>query len=456
MGEEKVGFRGRVRDAWAGLRGRGPTALSHSWDAFNERDQQMITKSYLGPSASYRPDRIRLRIGTERSILASLYTRIGIDVASNRIIHARLDDDDRYIETMDSGLNYCLTSEANIDQTGRALIQECASVMCDEGVSAIVPTETNINPRLEGGYNIKQLRVGKIREWFPEYVRVSVYNQKTGEREELVLPKKLVAIIPNPLYDVMNEPNSTLKRLIYKLNLLDAIDEQAGSGKLDVIIHLPYAAKTELQQKMAEERRQALEDQLAKGKYGVGYIDASERVTQLNRPVENKLMDEIEYLTSMLYSQLGMTKEVFEGVADEKTMLNYYSRTIEPFTAAICDEMNRKFLTKTARSQHQKIVFFRDLFKLAPTEIVVNSGRSLVDGEIAAPNEVRQLLGMKPSSNPDADELRNRNVSATPVGGTTSEEEIPTEDSGSSTEDPLADMRKISELVREQRKGRQG
>ena len=449
MSGEKVGFRGRVRDAWAGLRGRGPTWLQHNWDAFNDRDQTVISREYLGSGSSYRPDRLRLRCGTEHSIIASVYTRIGIDVAANRILHARLDDDERYLEPIDSGLNYCLTTEANIDQTGRALIQEVASTMCDEGVAAIVPVKTNFNPRLEGGYNILQLRVGKIREWFPEYVRVWLYNESTGERQDIVLPKKMVAIVPNPLYDVMNEPNSTLRRLIYKLNLLDAIDDQAGSGKLDIVVHLPYPVKTELQQKMAEDRRKTLEHQLANSKYGVGYLDASEKVTQLNRPVENKLMDEIEYLTSMLYSQLGMTKEVFDGVADEKTMLNYYSRTIEPFVAAICDEMNRKFLTKTARTKNQKIVFFRDLFKLAPTETVITSGRSLVDGEIATPNEIRQKLGMKPSSNPDADELRNRNVSATPVGGTTSK------DSDSSAETPLADM-KYSEIVREQRKGRQG
>ena len=455
MKEEKVGFRGRMKDAWNGLRGRGPTALSHNWDAFNDREQDYMARSYLGPGAFYRPDRVRLRLGTEHSIVASIYNRIGIDVAAVRILHARLDENERYTETIDSGLNYCLTTEANLDQTGRALIQELATTMCDEGVGAIVPVETNFNPRLEGGYNIKQLRIGKVKEWFPEHVRVWVYNQHTGEREDLILPKKIVGIVQNPLYDVMNEPNSTLRRLIYKLNLLDAIDDQNGSGKLDLIVHLPYAAKTELQQKMAEDRRKALENQLANSKYGVGYIDASEKVTQLNRPVENKLLEEIEYLTSMLYSQLGMTKEVFEGVADEKTMLNYYSRTIEPFTAAICDEMNRKFLTKTARSQNQKIVFFRDLFKLAPAETVVNSGRSLVDGEIAAPNEVRQMLGMKPSSNPDADELRNRNVSATPVGGTTSEGEASPGGSDTPAEDATAGMRTIYEQIREQRKGRQ-
>ena len=427
MREGKAGFRGRIKDAWNGLRGKGPS-LAHNWDAFNQRDQDVIIRQDIGPSYAYRPDRVRLRCGTEHSIVASIYTRIGIDVSSVRILHARMDEDDRYIETISSGLNYCLNTEANLDQTGRSMIQELVTTMCDEGVAALIPVETTLNPRLEGGYDIKQLRVGKIREWFPEHVRVYVYNQKTGQREDIVLPKRVVGIIPNPLYDVMNEPNSTLKRLIYKLNLLDAIDEQTGSGKLDLIIHLPYVTKTELQQKMAEERRKALEEQLAASKYGVAYADATEKVTQLNRPVENHLMEQIEYLTSMLYSQLGMTKEVFEGTADEKTMLNYYCRTIEPYVATICDEMNRKFLTKTARTQHQKIVFFRDLFKLAPAESVVNSGRSLVDGEIAAPNEVRQMLGMKPSTSPEADDLRNRNVSATPVGGTEEKEEEPSDD----------------------------
>lgn len=397
---EKVGFRDR---------------LKHAWNAFTEKDQQMFIRQDIGPSYPYRPDRPRLRQGTEKTTVASIYNRIGIDVAAIRIVHARLDENKRYVETIDSGLNYCLETEANLDQTGRSMIQDLVMSMCDEGVVAIIPVETNFNPRLSGGYDIKELRIGKILEWFPEHVRVKVYNQRTGRPEELVLPKRIIGIIQNPLYDVMNEPNSTLRRLIYKLNLLDAIDEQNGSGKLDVIIHLPYAAKTELQQRMAEDRRKALEQQLANSKYGVGYIDASEKVTQLNRPVENNLMGQIEYLTSMLYSQLGMTREVFEGTADEKVMLNYYSRTIEPIVSAICDEFNRKFLTKTARTQNQKIIFFRDLFKLAPTETIANVGRSFVDGEIMAPNEVRQVIGLKPSQNPDADELRNRNISATPV-----------------------------------------
>ena len=441
MRGEKVGFRNR---------------LKHAWNAFNDREQLIVSRQDLGPSYSIRPDRQRLRLGTERSIVASIYTRIGIDVSSVRILHAKLDENKRYTETVDSGLNYCLNTEANIDQTGRALVQDVVESMCEEGVVAIVPVETNFNPKLTGGYDIKQLRTGKITEWFPEHVRVSLYNEWKGKQDELILPKKIVGIVQNPLYNVMNEPNSTLKRLIYKLNLLDAIDEQTGSGKLDLIIHLPYVTKTELQQKMAEERRKSLEDQLASSKYGVAYADATEKVTQLNRPIENRLMEQIEYLTSMLYSQLGMTKEVFEGTANEATMLNYYNRTIEPITSAVCDEMNRKFLTKTARSQNQKIVFFRDLFKLAPTESIANVGRSFVDGEIMAPNEVRQIIGLKPSTNPDADELRNRNVNATPVGGTTSEEDTSYEDSGSSTEASQTDMREILRRVREQTKGKEG
>ena len=429
LGDERLGFGQRLR---------------HAWDAFRERDQKVIWRQDIGPSYSYRPDRIRLRGGTEHSIVASIYTRIGIDVAATRIVHARLDENDRYVETIDSGLNYCLGTEANIDQTGRALIQDLVTTMCDEGVVAIVPVETNFNPRITGGYNILQLRIGKIKEWWPEHVRVNLYNQRTGKREDIILPKKIVGIIQNPLYDVMNEPNSTLQRLIYKLNLLDAIDEQVGSGKLDVIIHLPYVTKTELQQKMAEERRMALEQQLSRSKYGVAYADATEKITQLNRPIENHLLEQIEYLTSMLYSQLGMTKEVFEGTADEKTMLNYYVRTIEPIVSAICDEMNRKFLTKTARTKRQKIVFFRDLFKLAPIDSIANIGSQFTMSEIMAPNEVRQMIGLKPSANPDADELRNRNINATPVGGTEPEEAIPPEETP--TED-IGAMR-ISDLMK--------
>lgn len=428
MREEKLGFRQR---------------LAHAWNAFRERDQQVMFRTDLGPSYGYRPDRIPLQCGTEHSIVASIYTRIAIDVASVRILHARLDDDDRYVETVDSGLNYCLNTEANIDQTGRAMIQDLVESLCDEGVVAVVPVETDFNPKLTGGYDIKEIRVGQIKEWYPEHIKVSLYNQRIGKKQDIILPKKIVSIIQNPLYDVMNKPNSTLKRLIYKLNLLDAIDEQTGSGKLDLIIHLPYVTKTDLQQRMAEERRKALEAQLASSKYGVAYADATEKITQLNRPVENHLMDQIEYLTSMLYSQLGMTKEVFDGTADEKTMLNYYSRTIEPIVSAICDEMNRKFLTKTARTRNQKVVFFRDLFKLAPVDSIANIGSQFTMNEIMAPNEVRQLIGLKPSGNPDADELRNRNINATPVGGTEPEEVIPPEETP--TED-IGDLR-VSDLM---------
>lgn len=388
--------------------------IRHAWNAFLGRDQQIIQTSDLGPSYMTRQDRIPLRRGTERSIISSIYTRIAIDVSSVKIQHARLDENDRFTETVNSGLNYCLTVEANIDQTARDFMQDLVESMCDEGVVAAVPVEASVNPRLSGSYDVKTMRVAQIMQWYPKHVRLKLYNERTGRKEEIVLPKQVVAIIQNPLYNVMNEPNSTLKRLIRKLNLLDAVDEQTSSGKLDLIIHLPYMAKTQMRKNEAQNRRRELETQLASSKYGVAYMDATEKITQLNRPVENNLMNQIEYLTSMLYSQLGMTKEVFEGTADEKTMLNYYSRTIEPIVSAITDEFNRKFLTKTARTQNQKIVFFRDLFKLAPTEAIVNLGSQFAMNEIMTPNEVRQLIGFKPAMDPGADELRNRNINASP------------------------------------------
>ena len=391
--------------------------LKHAWNAFVGRDQHVIQTTDLGPSYSVRQDRVPFRRGTERSIIASIYTRIAIDVSSVKIQHARLDDTDRYVGEIDSGLNYCLTTEANIDQTSRAFFQDLVESMCDEGVVAAVPTDATVNPRLSGSYDVKALRVARITQWYPKHVRVQLWNERTGKKEEIVLPKGIVAIIQNPLYNVMNEPNSTLRRLIHKLNLLDAIDEQTSSGKLDLIIHLPYMTRTEMQKNEAENRRRQLERQLSDSKYGVAYMDATEKITQLNRPVENNLMNQIEYLTSMLYSQLGMTKEVFEGTADEKTMLNYFSRTIEPIVSAIVDEFNRTFLTKTARSQKQKIVFFRDLFKLAPVESIVNLGSQFAMNEIMTPNEVRQLIGFKPASDPGADELRNRNINASPGPG---------------------------------------
>lgn len=398
----------------------------HAWNAFTGRDQERLVVQDLGPSYSVRQDRIPFRRGTEHSIIASIYTRIAIDVSSVKIQHARLDETDRYTGTVDSGLNYCLNTEANIDQTARDFMQDLVESMCDEGVVAVVPVDTSVNPMITGSYDIKTMRVGRITEWRPEYVRVNLYNQKSGKKEDIYLPKRSVAIIQNPLYNVMNEPNGTLRRLIRKLNLLDAIDEQSSSGKLDLIVHLPYMTKSPLRKQEAENRRKELENQLARSKYGVAYTDATEKITQLNRPVENNLMNQIEYLTSMLYSQLGMTKEVFEGTADEATMLNYYSRTIEPIVSAIVDEFNRKFLTRTARSQNQKIVFFRDLFRLAPIESIVNLGSQFAMNEIMTPNEVRQLIGFKPATDPGADELRNRNINASPgpdMAGMPAEEE---------------------------------
>jgi HK97 family phage portal protein len=407
--------------------------IRHAWNAFVGRDQQILQTQDLGPSYTARQDRIVFRRGVEHSIIASIYTRIAIDVASVKIQHAKLDENGRFIETINSGLNYCLNTEANIDQTSRDFIQNLVESMCDEGVVAIIPVDTTTNPRISGSYDVKTMRVAQITQWYPEHVKVRLYNPKTGRKEELILPKSMVAVIQNPLYNVMNEPNSTLRRLIHKLNLLDAVDEMASSGKLDLIIHLPYMTKTEMQKQQAENRRKNLERQLAQNKYGVAYMDATEKVTQLNRPIDNKLMEQIEYLTSMLYSQLGMTKEVFEGTADEKTMLNYFSRTIEPIVSAIADEFNRKFLTKTARSQNQKIVFFRDLFKLAPVSSIVSIGKEFTSSAIMSPNEVRQMIGLKPSDSPESDELRNRNVdSNTPKSTESPPEEAPTEDEESS------------------------
>lgn len=416
--------------------------IRHAWNAFTGRDQNIILNQDLGPSYTVRQDRVPFRKGTEHSIIASIYTRIAIDVSCVKIQHTKLDEADRYVGTVDSGLNYCLNTEANIDQSSRAFIQDLVESMCDEGVVAVVPVDTTVNPRLSGSYDIKTMRVGRITQWYPEHVRINLYNQATGKKEEITLPKKTVAIIQNPLYSVMNEPNGILRRLIHKLNLLDVIDEQNSSGKLDLIIHLPYMTKSPLRKQEAENRRKELEQQLAKSKYGVAYTDATEKITQLNRPVENNLMSQIEYLTSMLYSQLGMTKEVFEGTANQEVMLNYFSRTIEPIVSAIVDEFNRKFLTKTARSQNQKIVFFRDLFKLAPVESIVNLGSQFAMNEIMTPNEVRQLIGFKPALDPGADELRNRNINASPGPDMAGYEEPAEEEPVTS----IADT-KVSEIV---------
>jgi hypothetical protein len=383
--------------------------LQHAWNAFLNRDP---TPDYRdGGMASYhRPDRMRFSRGNERSIVTSVYNRIALDTASIDIFHARLDEDGRYTEQIKSGLNECLTLSANIDQTGKAFLQDVVMSMMDEGAVAIVPVDTSIDPSVSGSFDIHSLRTAKIVEWYPAFVKVELYNDKTGLKEQITLPKNSVAIIENPLYAVINEPNSTMQRLIRKLNILDVIDEQSGSGKLDLIIQLPYVIKSEARRQQAETRRKDIEMQLAGSKYGVAYTDGTEKITQLNRPVENNLMKQIEYLTNMLYSQLGITQSILDGSANEKTMLNYYNRTIEPIITAIVDEMKRKFLTKTARTQGQSIVFFRNPFKLVPVTEIAEISDKLTRNEIASSNEIRQIIGWKPSDDPAADELRNKNL----------------------------------------------
>lgn len=384
--------------------------LFHAWNAFLNKDPTMTYQS-LGAGYSYRPDRPRLTQGNERSIVTAIFNRIALDVSSLTIQHVRLDVEGRFLEVIDSGLNNCLTVEANIDQTGRAFIQDIVLSMFDEGCIAIVPIDTTFNPKITGSYDIDSMRVGQILEWYPRHVRVRVYNDKKGYKEDLILPKSVVTIIENPLYAVVNERNSTVQRLIRKLNLLDVIDEQSGSGKLDLIIQLPYTIKTEARRQQANTRRKDIEDQL-KGPYGIAYTDSSERITQLNRPVENNLMKQIEYLTSMVYAQLGMTTSILDGTADEKTMLNYYNRTIDPIVSAIVDGMIRTFLTKTARSQRQSIMYFRDPFKLVPVSQLAEIADKLTRNEIASSNEIRQKMGWKPSKDPAADELRNKNLNS--------------------------------------------
>ena len=384
--------------------------LKHSWNAFvNNRDPTILYQD-IGTSYGYRPDRVRFSRGNERSIVTSAYNRISIDVSAIDIRHVRLDGSGRYMEDMSSGLNSCLSIEANIDQTSRAFMQDVVMSLLDEGCVAIVPIDTSIDPKVSGSYDIQTMRTGKILQWYPEHIKVRVYNEKTGRKEEIIVPKSTVAIIENPLYAIINEPNSTMQRLIRKLNLLDVIDEQSGSGKLDLIIQLPYSIKSEGRRQQAETRRKDIEMQLTGSKYGIAYTDSTEKITQLNRSVDNNLMKQIEYLTSMLYSQLGITQSILDGTADEQTMLNYTNRTIEPIISAIVDEMKRKFLTKTARSQHQSIKFFRDPFKLVPINSIANMADTFTRNEILTSNEIRQLIGMKPSNDPKADELRNSNI----------------------------------------------
>lgn len=385
--------------------------IKNGWNAFiNNRDPTYEYRN-IGTGYSYRPDRVRFTRGNERSIVTSVYNRIALDVAAIGIRHCRLDENGRFKEYIDSPLDECLNLEANVDQSGRSFIQDVVMSMLDEGCVAIVPIDTSKDPNITDSYNIWSMRTGKILEWYPNDVRVRVYNDKTGNKEDILLSKKYVAIIENPLYAVINEPNSTMQRLIRKLNLLDVIDEQSGSGKLDLIIQLPYLIKTDARRSQAEKRRRDIEEQLSGSKYGIAYTDGTEKITQLNRSVDNNLMKQIEYLTSMLYSQLGITQAVLEGTADEQAMLNYTNRTIEPIISAIADEMKRKFLTKTARSQNQTIAFFRDPFRLVPVNNIAEIADKFTRNEILTSNEVRQIIGIKPSDDPKADRLINSNIS---------------------------------------------
>lgn len=384
--------------------------LKHAWNAFSNRDP---TRGYgfgAGPSYYYRPDRPRFSRGNERSIVTSVYNRIALDVTLVDIRHVRVDENNRFIEEVSSELNNCLKLEANIDETARAFIHDTVVSMFDEGYVALVPIDTKGDPFVSSSYDILTMRVGKIVEWYPQYVKVRVYNEKTGQKVDLMMPKRVVAIIENPFYAVTNEPNSTLQRLIRKLNLLDAVDEQSSSGKLDLIIQLPYVIKSQARKDQAEKRRKDIEDQLSGSKYGIAYTDGTEHITQLNRAVENNLMNQVKYLTELLYSQLGITQSILDGTADEKTMLNYQNRTIEPILTAITDEMKRKFLTKTARTQGQSILFFNNPFRLVPLTQLAELADKLTRNEIVAPNEIRQIVGLKPSEDPSSDELRNRNI----------------------------------------------
>ena len=395
--------------------------LKHAWNIFMNRDP---TGYYIddGPGYSYRPDRLRLTRGNEKTIITSIYNRISLDSAAISIQHVRTDDGGRYLSTIESGLNTCLTLSANTDQTGRSFIQDAVLSMIDEGCVALVPIETTDDLKNANSFDVNTIRTGKIIEWYPTKVKVNVYNERTGHKENVVVPKKNVAIIENPFYAVMNEPNSTMQRLIRKLNLLDAVDEQSSAGKLDLIIQLPYVIKTEARKQQAETRRKDIVDQLAGSKYGIAYTDGTEKVTQLNRPIENNLMSQIEYLTKQVFSQLGMSQEILDGTADEKTMLNYNNRMIEPIVSAITDEIKRKFLTKTARSQHQSIMFFHDPFRLVPVSEIAEIADKFTRNEILTSNEVRQILGFKPSMDPKADELKNKNLK--PAEGETMAPEI--------------------------------
>ena len=399
--------------------------FKHAWNAFKNRNPTDNSYAdYTGSSSYYRPDRPRLSRGNERSIVTSIFNRISLDVAAIDIRHCRLDNEDRFSEYLSSSLDNCLYLEANIDQTARAFKQDLVMSMFDEGCVAIVPVDTKGDPQFSESYDVLTMRVGKVITWYPTHVKIELYNERIGKRQEITLPKSMVAIVENPLYAVMNEPNSTLKRLMRKLVLLDAVDEQTSSGKLDLIIQMPYTIKTPARRDQAEKRRQDIENQLSGSRYGIAYTDGTEKIVQLNRPVENNLMKQIEYLTSMLYSQLGITQTILDGTADEQTMLNYYSRTIEPIVSAIVDEMKRKFLSRTARTQKQTILFFRDPFKLVPVNNLAEIADKFTRNEIMSSNEFRQIVGRKPSSDPKADQLVNSNISQPTEGVQPTKEEF--------------------------------
>lgn len=388
--------------------------LKHAWNAFLNRDPP--GSEYHGGGYSYRPDRMRFSRGSERTIINAINNRISLDASSIKINHVKLDENNRFDSIIDSGLNYCLTTEANADQTGQGLIQDIVMTFLEEGVAAVIPEKTNFDPRYSNSYEIYSMRVGVPVEWYSDRVRVRVFNELTGQREEITFPKKMVALIENPFYSVMNAPNSTMQQLVRKLALLDVVDEQAGSGKLDMIIQLPYVIKTDARKKQANERREEIEKQLSGSKYGIAYTDGTERIVQLNRSLENNILKSIEYLTNMVYSQLGVTQEILNGTADEKTMNNYMNRIIEPVVSAIADEFNRKFLTKTARTQGQSIMCFHDPFRLAPVSMIAEMADKFTRNEIMTPNEIRQIIGMKPSKDPKSDQLVNRNIASADKG----------------------------------------
>jgi hypothetical protein len=385
------------------------TKLQHAWNAFKGNEEQQIRYVYNEQMTTVRPDRLRLNYGNEQTIITPIYNRIATDCAKVDIRHVRLDENGRFVSEVNSGLNNCLSIEANRDQTGRAFVQDIIMTMIDEGVAAVVPTDTSINPST-GSYEILEMRVGKVLEWMPHYVKVRLYNENTGNKEDIIVSKSTTALIENPFYAVMNAPNSTFKRLTRKLSILDQVDEQSGAGKLDLLISLPYIVKTEARRKQAEERRKDIEMQLAGSKYGIAYVDSTEKVTQLNRSLDNNIMSQVEYLTKLGYSQLGITEEILNGSASEEVMQNYYDRTIEVFLSAVAEEFKRKFLTKTARSQKQSIQFFRDPFKLVPVSKLADIADTFTRNEILTGNEIRQIVGMKPSADPSADELRNKNL----------------------------------------------